>query len=972
MRTKTKFNHLIIGLFIVALLILLIGVAFVSGIKETQSASAITITKYTMTFAYTHYYHYNTSTSVRSSATATTEATVQGNSATNTTVKISMYGSATSGDATVGIGGAVREKNLSIILAGDWLNKSITVENSAGTQIGSASEGTLSLSNLSDDTYSITCEMQGAGWTINRAYAWYSMTATTAFVVDTKSPTINGASSSQTGQFTNSALTVSASDSGSGVENLYMKGPNDNSFGAVGTSVTVNGTNGLYAFYAKDKAGNSSGVRYVYYDSSCPTIAIKNTSGSTISREHINTAFSCVASDIGSGIDYIQYTSPSHISWATYTSGTVIDTSATDGLYQFRAVDKAGNYSEIKMVYFDTTKPSGTVYGENTALVSGTSTKASYIKFDAIDTLTGVKSIYVKKPNASAYSSYPNGTQLATNGTYSFYCVDYADNVSATYTVTLDNVAPVLSCGQSAFYEKTEYDFTVKATDAMSPCKLYYKTPLMTEYAVAEGGSYSVKTTDSDGRYYFYAEDSVGNRSETKWIELKVAVPTATVEQDNTKNHYRITWDGTSTGRLNDKPYTKGTWITTEGEYTFVITNSSNRSNTYRFTIAHAFVVVQTVNPTCTEKGYSVYKCLTCDTSYNSDYVQQKGHKFTQELIGENCTEGAHYIYTCTVCNYQYKSEYLTTGGHKYDKTVVKATCTERGYTIYKCTVCEYTYRDEYTAALGHNFKVTVLEPTCLKGGYSTYECKRCDYEYVSDYTQAKGHNYEVTTVEATCTERGYKLHKCSVCSDEYTTDETFALGHYYTERTQEVSCIQNGCIFHTCTRCGYEYETDVTKALGHKYASEVTMTATCVDDGNRHHICTRCGDQHDTPITAFGHNYEITDVQTDGGVTARTYSCTVCGFSYIQDLGDQYEEVSNYVEYLFLQYKPYMWWVLLAVSGVWSIVMGIAIIVAHKNEDKQKAKKMLVNYLIGIVVIAVILVACPYLVRGIASLVAS
>jgi hypothetical protein len=33
------------------------------------------------------------------------------------------------------------------------------------------------------------------------------------------------------------------------------------------------------------------------------------------------------------------------------------------------------------------------------------------------------------------------------------------------------------------------------------------------------------------------------------------------------------------------------------------------------------------------------------------------------------------------------------------------------------------------------------------------------------------------------------------------------------------------------------------------------------------------------------------------------------------------------------------------ATAGVWSIAMGVAIIIAHKNEDKAKAKKMLVNY---------------------------
>ena len=86
--------------------------------------------------------------------------------------------------------------------------------------------------------------------------------------------------------------------------------------------------------------------------------------------------------------------------------------------------------------------------------------------------------------------------------------------------------------------------------------------------------------------------------------------------------------------------------------------------------------------------------------------------------------------------------------------------------------------------------------------------------------------------------------------------------------------------------------------------------------------------------------------------------------------MGAEYEEVSNYVEYLFDEYSPYMIWVFLATAGVWSLAMGIAIIIAQKNEDKAKAKKMLINYGIGLIVIFVILVAAPLLVKGIAGLV--
>ena len=59
------------------------------------------------------------------------------------------------------------------------------------------------------------------------------------------------------------------------------------------------------------------------------------------------------------------------------------------------------------------------------------------------------------------------------------------------------------------------------------------------------------------------------------------------------------------------------------------------------------------------------------------------------------------------------------------------------------------------------------------------------------------------------------------------------------------------------------------------------------------------------------------------------------------------------------------------ATAGVWSIVMGVFFAIAQKNEEKEKARKMIKNYVIGLVVIFAILVACPYLVKGIAALIA-
>ena len=151
---------------------------------------------------------------------------------------------------------------------------------------------------------------------------------------------------------------------------------------------------------------------------------------------------------------------------------------------------------------------------------------------------------------------------------------------------------------------------------------------------------------------------------------------------------------------------------------------------------------------------------------------------------------------------------------------------------------------------------------------------------------------------------------------------------------------------------------------------THVLLTSTCEDKGERYYGCSKCNYERIDEIPEKGHTYELAKEENIDGVIIRTYICSTCTESYEQNMGEQYEKVSNYVTYLFEEYSPYMIWVFLATAGVWSIAMGVAIIIANKNEDKAKAKKMLVNYGIGLVVIFAILVAVPYLVQGIALLV--
>lgn len=935
-------------------------------------STSATTTRMAMTFDYTHYYKYNTSTSVDASGSnVTVTPSLRSSQYGNATIRFYITGRVPSGTSTLANGGAMSSSSVSIEVSSGYSYNTTIVKNSSGTEVGRSNSTSLSLSGLANGTYNVSVSSSSMGWNPNpRAYAGYSIVCTFSFVVDTVSPSISGASTSATGKYTNSTFTVSASDN-IGLDSLYMMAPNASYYSAVGSSrtVTAGSANGLYRFYARDGAGNMSSTYYVYYDTTKPTGVIKNASGSTISSDYTRTAFSYTATDAG-GISYLQYKTPSSSTWTTYTSGTTIAATAANGRYSFRAVDKSGNYSVEKSIILDTVIPTGTIYGGTSTVASGSITNASYIKFTASDGLSGVANMYVKSPNSSSYATYSSGTQFSVDGTYSFYCVDYAGNASATYTVLLDKTAPTLTCAKTSFYSTYEYGFTVNASDAAGTTKLYYKSPTASSYTLASETSYSVTDAMTNGKYYFYAVDAAGNQSSTVWIQLNVAYPEAQKISSPTDNSVCYTWSGNYTAKLNGSTYAKGMWVRTEGNYTLVLTNESGRSTTYSFSIGHNYTLKQTVSATCSTQGYSLYECSHCGLTYKSDYVATLPHTYATTTTAPTCLAQGYTVYKCTHCTDTFTSNYKAALGHSYAKTTTNPTCLAQGYTVYKCTRCSNTYTSDYTAALGHSYSKTTTAPTCLEQGYSVYKCIRCPNTYTSNYTTALGHNYIETVVEPTCTEEGCIKHACSRCDDSYTTDGTPALGHKYVETEIVATCTEDGCLKHTCAVCGFEYKTNVVEATGHSYSTEVTLVATCTENGERCHICDKCADSYTNEIPALGHNYEITEVNTEDGKTVRQYTCTTCGDQYIQDMGDQYEKVSNYVEHLFELYSPYMWWVLLGTTGVWSIAMGIAIIIARKNEDKEKARKMVVNYCIGLVIIAAIVVACPYLIRGIAALV--
>ncbi len=642
------------------------------------------------------------------------------------------------------------------------------------------------------------------------------------FYIDATAPTYSlkaGGAEVASGSYTNSLVTFSASDTR--LSRIYYKKPSSSSFSyTTSTSYAVSATtanNGLWTFYAEDTVSNKSREVTIYIDTVAPVGTITAGSTTITSGSYVNKAFSYKATDSG-GVQSCEYKTPSSNVWKSYTAGTQIGTSSTNGWYYFRARDCAGQYSTEQSVYLDSGKPTGTLYAGTRSVANGTVTNAGYISFTGSDSQSGIDKVYVKKPGASQYAQVANGSQYVVGGTYLFYCTDKAGTASDIYEITLDRTAPEIVCKETGFGTLTNKSFTVTATDDSGQATLYYRYE-SEQWKTADGNSHTVQGGAREGKYSFYAEDDNNNQTAVVWIVYSTATPEGRIVKSDKDNSVYFTWANDYwTATLDGKPYNKGVWITKEGEHTIVVSNSIGMKSAYTFSIDHNFIEKEKVLPTCTEQGYTIVECSGCGDTQQIEYVKANGHDYVETATPATCTESAKRLFTCQTCGY------------------------------------DYTITDE--PAAGHRFESTLLS-------------------------------------KSTCTETGVRLHVCSVCEYRYTSE-----------------------------------------------------------------------------IPAFGHQYEITDVDAGDGKTVRTYTCAVCGDTYTQDLGNQYEKVTNYVEYLFNLYSPYMVWVFLATAGVWSIVLGVMIIIAHKNEDKEKAKKMLVNYGIGLIVIFCILIACPYLIKGIAALI--
>ena len=453
---------------------------------------------------------------------------------------------------------------------------------------------------LSDGDYVLT--YVGEYWA--GIFSKKTYTFTYRFTVDTTSPSVSlkaGGSTISSGSYTNKAIAFSASDSYSSTK-IYYRSPSASSYTyTTASSKSVSATsanNGWWYFYATD-GYQSSSTYSVYLDTVAPVGKVTNSSGTTISNGgYTNKPVKYSATDTG-GVSYYQVKNPGSSSWSSYTANTAL--SASTGWYTFRAVDKAGNISSEYKVYYDATAPSGTLYGGTTVKSTGGYSNASYVKYVASDSHSGVANCYVRKPGSSSYVAYTSGTQLTAEGTYYFYCTDKSGNTSSTVSITLDRTAPTgtlyggTATKTSGSYTNASY-VKYTATDSTSGINaLYVKMPGSSYYTAYSSGTQLA----TEGTYSFYATDKAGNQSSVVTITLDTTKPTGVLyggtsvisSGDSTNASYVKFVPSDNIGLANiyvKKPntttyaaYTSGTQLTAEGTYTFYATDKAGNTSAY-------------------------------------------------------------------------------------------------------------------------------------------------------------------------------------------------------------------------------------------------------------------------------------------------------------------------------------------------------------------------------------------------------
>lgn len=116
----------------------------------------------------------------------------------------------------------------------------------------------------------------------------------------------------------------------------------------------------------------------------------------------------------------------------------------------------------------------------------------------------------------------------------------------------------------------------------------------------------------------------------------------------------------------------------------------------------HKFKTIQ-VEPTCTEKGYTLHRC-DCGYEYKDNFVNAKHDFVLVEYIEPTCEKNGRELYKCTRCGEE-KEIVQKAKGHVFGAWIeqVKPSCEKNGFALRQCKRCGKKEK-RIIKATGHSF----------------------------------------------------------------------------------------------------------------------------------------------------------------------------------------------------------------------------------------------------------------------------
>ena len=245
-----------------------------------------------------------------------------------------------------------------------------------------------------------------------------------------------------------------------------------------------------------------------------------------------------------------------------YISETLI---TEEGMYELILVDYVGN---TRTYTFEIDKTAPDCVFQNVE-PDGQTNQTVYISWSELNCIAYLND-----------KSYTAGTPIRDEGNYKFEIRDSLGNTN-TYTFKIDKTAP-------EFNILTENDKAVVPNTIINlPFYVTWEESKVT--CTCDGETYVYgQIINDDGEHVFVISDFLGNQYQfimTIDYSLPTAILNGVENGGSTNGNVIVSFNIEYYAILNGRPYTSGSRISEEGQYTLIIYSSIGSSNTYTFEI---------------------------------------------------------------------------------------------------------------------------------------------------------------------------------------------------------------------------------------------------------------------------------------------------------------------------------------------------------------------------------------------------